>query len=103
MKFLVAVTPPSIYHNVKSTSSEGGGLRIFVEEGGYLELFHGVGFSSEGGKGCLREKDVVVGDVFIESILSSSLSIFPRILSLSTTVVRGWSFVPEAVSFFPFS
>ena len=76
MKFLVAVTPPSIYHNVKSTSSEGGGLRIFVEEGGYLELFHGVGFSSEGGKGCLQGGDVVVRDVLIESNLSSSLPIF---------------------------
>ena len=42
---------------------------------------------------------MVVGDVFIESNLLSSLSIFPRTQSLSTTGEDGWSVGPEAVSF----
>ena len=43
---------------------------------------------------------MVVGDVFIESNLSSSLSIFPRTLSLSTSGLGDWGVGPEAVSFF---
>ena len=85
---------------VDFTGREGGSLSRFVEEGKYLDYYHGVGFSSEGGKGCLQNGGVFVGDALTESNLSSSLSNFPRTLSLSTTGVGYWVVFPKAVYFF---
>ena len=61
--------------------------------------FQGVRFSSEGGGGCFRDGVVVVVDVFIESNLLSSLSIYPWYLYLSTNRVGDLGIGLEIVSF----
>ena len=85
--------------NAESTISEGGGLRFFLKEDESLVYFQGVGSSSEGGKGCLQYGGEVVVDLFIESNLSSFLSIYPRSLSLSTTGVGNWGVDPGRITF----
>ena len=85
--------------NGASNSGAGGGLGGFVQGKKSLVYLQRVGFYSEGTKGCLQYGYVVVVDVFIESNLSSSLSISTNSLFLSTIRVGNWGVDPGRVSF----
>ena len=62
--------------NIETTIREGGGSRGFVTDRKCIVYSQGVGFSSDGGKGCLQGGGVFIVDVFIDSNLLSSLSDF---------------------------
>ena len=85
--------------NIESTSREGGGLRGLVKDRKSLVYSQVVGFSSDGGKWCLQGGGVFIVYVFIDSNVSSGLSISPGTISLSTTGVGNWFVGPGRVSF----